>query len=150
MWNRKSNNRRQIVESLRTIALFADCSDAELVRIDGLLSEIRVAPGRKLMGHGAAALQFMIVRDGYGSVSAGDQDIGRVGPGSHVGERTFQGEAWNATITAMTPMDVLVLNAAEFATLLAEVPSVKAKLEPESVAPKSTPAPVTHFDLAQA
>jgi len=121
-------NRRLIAQYLRRVSLFAECSDDELLRIDSLMTELHVPPGRRLMGRGTAAVQFIIVRDGYGSVRNGLEEIGRLGPGSFIGERTFKGEAWNATVTAVTPMDILVLNAGEFASLLAEAPTVRRRV----------------------
>lgn len=144
----RHGERKQIVSSLRRVSLFADCSDRELLAIDGLLSEIRIMPGRTLGGRGAASLQFMIVVDGYARVSENGTDIGRLGPGSFVGERTFQGETWNASINAITPMMVYVLNAGEFASLLRAAPSVKSRIEDQSIAqPVATPA--VRLGLAQ-
>jgi len=128
-------NRRLITESLRRVSLFAECSDEELLRIDSLMTEVHVAPGRRLMGRGTRALQFIIVQDGYGSVRNGLEEIGRVGPGSFIGERTFKGEEWSATVTAVTPMNLLVLNAGELASLLGEAPTIRRRVLGLSPAP---------------
>lgn len=125
---RAKTERRRNAEPLRRVSLFADCSDRELMRIDGLLTEMTVAAGRMLMGRGTASLQFMFVSDGYGRVSADGEDIGRVGPGSYVGEHTFRGQLWNATITALTPMTVYVLHAGELATLMEDIPSIRKRI----------------------
>lgn len=145
----RHSEQKQIVESLRRVSLFADCSANELLAIDGLLSELRLTPGRTLMSRGAASLQFMIVIDGYAKVSSKGTDIGRVGPGSYIGERTFHGESWNATITSITPMSVYVLNAGEFAQLLREAPSVKARIENQPTV-EPAPAPAVRLGFATA
>lgn len=146
---RAKAERKRNAAALRKVSLFTDCSDRELIRIDRLLTELNVSPGRTLMGRGTAALQFMIVSDGYGRVSADGADIGRVGPGSYVGEHTFRGQAWNATITALTPMTVYVLNAGELATLLEDVPSLKERIA-GAAAPQPQPQAVAQPGFAHA
>ncbi|MGH2794916.1 MAG: cyclic nucleotide-binding domain-containing protein [Actinomycetota bacterium] len=139
---RAKTERKRIVESLRRVSLFADCDDRELLQIDRLFTGLELKLGKTLATRGTAKLQFVIVCDGYGRVTSPGEDIGRVGPGSYVGEHTFQGSGWDATITALTPMSVLVLNASEFASLLRVAPSVKARMERESATrPIAEPAP---------
>ena len=142
--------RKQMAASLRKVSLFADCTDRELLQIDRLMTELNVASGRKLIGRGTAALEFVIVREGYGRVSTDGQDIGRVGRGSYIGEHTFRGQPWNATVTALTPMTVFVLNAGEFARLLSDVPKLRGRIAGDA----PTLLPVAHTvvrpELAQA
>lgn len=145
----RTRERRAVAGSLRRIPLFAECTDQELLRIDSLLAGLEVAPGRVLMGRGSGALQFMIVIDGYGRVSSDGCEIGTVGPGSHVGERILHGATWNATITAITPMSVLVLNAGEVAALVREFPSVRARME-QGVASRTVVEPVMRPGYAHA
>lgn len=146
---RARTERRRNAAALRKVSLFADCSDRELTRIDRLMTELSVAPGRKLMGRGTAALQFMFVAEGYGRIGADGGDIGRVGPDSYVGEHTFSGQAWNATITALTPMTVYVLNAGELATLLEDVPSLRKRLA-GAASPEPEPHPIAQPGLVHA
>ena len=129
---------KEIIRSLRGVSLFADCTDKELLRIDGLLTELSISAGRTLMGGGSATLQFIVVCDGYGQVSSDGREIGRVGPGSHIGAQSLYGDSGRAKVVALTPMTVLIMNVGELATMLADVPSVAAKLE-ESTAPKLAP-----------
>lgn len=145
---RGRTERKQIAASLRKVSLFADCTDRELLLIDRLMTELNVAPGRTLMGRGTAALQFVIVRGGYGRVSADGQEIGHVGPGSYIGEHTFRGQPWKATITAVTPMSVFVLNAGELAGLLSDFPALRDRIETGEPAPQPVPNPVIHPELA--
>jgi len=145
---RGRTERKQIAASLRKVSLFADCTDRELLQIDRLMTELTVGPGRTLMGRGTAALQFVIVREGYGRVSANGQDIGRLGPGSHIGEHTFRGQPWNATITALTPMSFFVLNAGELAGLLSDIPALRARIAEGARAPMTVPSPAVHPELA--
>jgi len=109
----RTTGRREIIRSLRSVSLFADCTDGELLRIDALLTELNVSAGRTLMGAGSAALQFMVVCDGYGEVSSDGREIGRVGPGSHIGARCLYGEIGRAKVVALTPMTVLTMNVGE-------------------------------------
>jgi len=145
---RRRTERKQIAAGLRKVPLFADCTDRELFQIDRLMTELAAAPGRTLMGRGTAALQFIIVREGYGRVSANGQDIGRVGPGSYIGEHTFRGQPWNATITALTPMTVFVLNASELAAVLRDIPALRERIVAGEPARQPEPRPVARPELA--
>lgn len=146
---RGNAERRRTAEGLRKVSLFADCSERDLMRIDRLLTEITVSAGRMLMGRGTASLQFMFVIDGYGRVCADGEDIGRVGPGSYVGEHTFRGQPWNATITALTPMTVYVLHAGELATLMEDIPSIRKRIARQAE-PETEPRRVPQTGLAHA
>jgi CRP-like cAMP-binding protein len=134
----RTKGRREIIRSLRSVTLFAECTDKELLRIDELLTEVNVSAGKTLIGAGSAALQFMVVCDGYGQVSSDGQGIGRVGPGSHIGARSLYGQTGRANVVALTPMTVLIMNVGELATMLSDVPSVAAKLE-EAETPQPAP-----------
>lgn len=122
-------DRARAVETLRKVALFDGCTDDELARIDRLFTEVRVAPDRVVMSRGSSALQFVVVREGYARVTSEGEDIGRVGPGSHIGERALVGATWRARIVALTEMRVLVMNAGELASMLHEVPSLRERIE---------------------
>ncbi|HLF98843.1 MAG TPA: cyclic nucleotide-binding domain-containing protein [Acidimicrobiia bacterium] len=125
-----AREQRKVIESLRHVALFANCSDAELTEIDGLVSEISIDTGRTLMSAGDGGLEFVVVVDGWASVTRDDEEIAKVGPGSFVGELALiDKRPRTATVTAITPMRLWVLHEGEFATLLGAVPCVKKKIE---------------------
>ena len=77
-------------DDLRSLTLFAGCSEPELVHAASLLTTIDASPGRVLMTQGHGACQFVIVADGHIEVvhhHDGSPDLRvTLGPDSHVGE----------------------------------------------------------------
>ena len=120
---------------LRNVNLFADCTDDDLAKIDSLLTQISVRPGEVLTKEGSSGFSFMIITDGFALVTRHGEEIGRLRPGSFVGEMALIEQAIrSATVTAITPMTVYVLNFGEFRDLMRWVPSVAAKVEAAAAA----------------
>lgn len=121
--------KRQAVRTLRRLALFRDCSPAELAAIDSLLTEIRVPEGRVLMHEGTRGLDFVVVAEGTAVVERNGRVLNEVGPGSFVGELALlDGLPRTATVTAAAPMRVYALNRFEFHRLLEVAPTVQAQV----------------------
>jgi CRP-like cAMP-binding protein len=105
--------------TLRNLAVFAGLSDAELRRVDALTCEIAVLPGTVLMKQGQVGREVFIVAAGVADVSVDRRTVARVGPGEPLGEMALlEGAPRSATVTALTPMRVLVLDPGQFADLL--------------------------------
>lgn len=114
---------------LRSVALFADCSDEDLAKIDSLLTQIALKPGEVLTREGSSGFEFMIITDGFAQVSRHGEEIGRLKPGSFLGEMALiDHERRSATVTAITAMTVFVMNLGEFQDLMRYVPSVAARV----------------------
>jgi CRP-like cAMP-binding protein len=118
------------VELLRGVPLFSSCSKRELSRIASLADQIEVPAGKALTREGDRGSEFFVVVEGQARVMV--RDRGRVpplGPGASFGELSLldQGPR-SATVEAETDMQLLVLNARSFSSLLAEVPSVARKV----------------------
>jgi CRP-like cAMP-binding protein len=122
--------RRQRESYLRDLELFADCTPAELEAIDSLATRLRVDQGQVLLHEGRRDRQFMVIVEGQVGVSRGQgAPIAVLRRGDFVGEiAMLTGEARSATVTALTPLELLVCNAWEFDALLRTAPSVKDKL----------------------
>jgi len=118
------------IELLRGVPLFSSCSKRELSRIASLTDQVEVPEGKVLMREGDPGSEFFVVVEGQARVVV--RDRGRVTPlepGASFGELSLldQGPR-SATVEAETDMEVLVLDARSFSSLLAEVPSVARKL----------------------
>jgi len=122
--------RTQRGSHLRDLELFADCTTAELCAVDSLTTRLRLDQGRILVREGATDRQFMVIVEGWVGVSRTDgAPIAVLSRGDFVGEMAMlTGAGRSATVTAMTPVEVLVCNAQEFGTLVTTAPSVKEKL----------------------
>ena len=85
----------------------------------------QVAPGTKLLVEQTPGTEVLLVLSGYASCSIGQTALTIFGPGDFFGEvAALDGGLRTATVTAISPMEALVLPAEDFSTLLAEVPSL--------------------------
>jgi CRP/FNR family transcriptional regulator, cyclic AMP receptor protein len=125
----RRGRRTSKVELLRGVSLFSACSHSELRRIGSLADEVDVPQGRVLTREGETGQEFFVVVDGEAEVSVGERSVGTLGPGSSFGEMSlFDQGPRSATVTALTDMRLLVLDARSFAALIREVPSVALKI----------------------
>jgi CRP-like cAMP-binding protein len=115
---------------LRDLELFADCAPAELAAVDSLATRLQLAPGRVLLREGAMDRQFMVLLDGEIGVSRHPgTPVAVLSTGDFVGEMALlTGKENSATVTALTPVEILVCNAGEFRALVDRAPSVREKV----------------------
>jgi CRP-like cAMP-binding protein len=115
--------------ALAEIDFFKGCTERELTDISRLAVERDVAPGEELC-HESAFEQFaFVVLDGEATVTAHGEEVGVVGAGDVVGELAMLGDGRRtATLTARTPMTVLVLEPDEVDSVLAADPSSAKRL----------------------
>jgi len=126
---RPTTKNRHMAASLRTISLFESCSDAELRRIDGLLTRLEIEAGQTLLSEGAIGRQFVIIAAGWARVTRAGVELGLLGPGSFFGEMALLGTPQRtATVSAICPMVVETVNPGEFRELLRAAPSVYEKV----------------------
>lgn len=125
---RKSKDAK--VELLRGVPLFSACSKRELSRIAALADQVEVQEGTVLTREGDSGREFFVVVEGRARVLVGDRGrVTALGPGASFGEMSLldQGPR-SASVEAETDMQLLVLDARSFSTLLDEVPSVARKV----------------------
>ena len=104
---------------LRGFPLLAGLSDAELRHVDSLTCEIEVPAGAVLMKQGQVGREVFIVASGVADVEIDGKTVARVGRGEPLGEMALlESKPRSATVTALTPMHVLVLDPGQFADLL--------------------------------
>jgi voltage-gated potassium channel len=122
--------RDQILDHLRRVRSFADCSDDELVAIHGLMSEVTIDAGETLTKQGDVGRAFIVITDGHATVEKDGEEIAGVMEGSFVGELALLDKTRRvATVTAITPLRAYVLDASHFDELLEESPTLRAKIE---------------------
>jgi CRP-like cAMP-binding protein len=107
------------VESLHEVGLFADCSTKELRSVARLCTKLDLDKGFVLTTQGAPGRECFVISTGDAEVTIGNRVVARVGPGDCVGEMSLLDRGLRtATVTALTPMTVYTLSAAEFRSLL--------------------------------
>ena len=117
----RNHDRAARVEVLRGMEMFAALSDAELARVDAHVSEARVDAGTTLMAQGDPGREALIVVDGVAEVRVDGVIVGSVSSGDLVGETALLDLGpRTATVVALTPMRLYVLDPSEFAWLFSQ------------------------------
>jgi cAMP-dependent protein kinase regulator len=117
------------LEPLRGVSLFRGATDAELVEISKVTTELALDAGTTLATQGTAAREAFVILEGEAEVTVDGQHVATVGEGACVGEVALLDHgARSATVTAVSPMRVLVLDPREFHSLLLSVPSITVKV----------------------
>jgi CRP-like cAMP-binding protein len=116
---RRRQSESQRVVQLRSLELLAGLEERELAKVSTLSTLVELPAGHALCGEGEPGRECFIVASGEASVSRDGSEVARVGTGQILGEMALlgPGHVRNATVTALTPMWVLVLNPREFSTL---------------------------------
>ena len=113
------------VTVLENIDLFSGSNTKTLERIASITTEVECEQGRVLCKEGVGGDECFMIVDGSASVTIGGNEIGTVGPGSIVGELALLDPGpRTATVTAATPMRLLVFSRSEFTTLIYSAPDV--------------------------
>lgn len=117
------------LQHLGSVPLFSSCTTRDLQKIAKASDEIAIEAGKVLVEQDAIGHEFFVIVEGTAQVTRNGHDVATMGPGDYFGELAlFDGGPRTATVTATTPMRVLVLGQREFAGLLDEVPGLTHKV----------------------
>src|SRR5579862_3811973 len=120
---------RKIIDDLRAVPLFSACSNAELRSIASLGTEVSVADGTVLTRQGASGSEFFLISKGRVRCLIDGKEVAVLETGDFFGEMALLDKGpRHATVIADGPVDLLVLDAREFRTLLEQAPSIARKL----------------------
>jgi CRP-like cAMP-binding protein len=113
------------LEALRHIGLFEGVSKRALVQIDQV-SEVRTAlEGDIVIAQGERGCEAMVVLQGSAAVSRGKRRLGVVTVGEVFGEMALlDDQPRSATVTALEPMRMLVIDGRAFRKLMVKVPGL--------------------------
>lgn len=113
-------------ELLASLPLFRACTTKELKQIEALVDQVSVEAGHVLTRQGAAGTEAFVIVKGEAKVEVDDAVVANVGMGEMVGEMSLLDHASrrSATVTATTPMELLVLDPRSFSTMLDAHPTV--------------------------
>ena len=127
MMSRRTSSAK--VALLSNVALFAGCNQKELAKVASLVDEVDLAAGTVIAREGQRGHEFFVLAEGTVTVSMPDGSTVSLGPGSFFGEMALlDGGPRVATVTAATPVVLLVVDRRSFASLLRETPSVTEKM----------------------
>jgi CRP-like cAMP-binding protein len=114
------------IDDLRHIALFAQMSEADLVRLAALGEPVDAEAGAILIDQGDVGTECFLVVEGDAAVLAGGNHVATINKCTIVGEMALIGhKPRNASVIAQTPMRLLSFNISSFKKLLAEMPAAQ-------------------------
>ena len=73
---------RKLVEQLRTVPLFSDCSARELASLGRFLRGVDFPAGRQIVEEGKTGTGLHVIVEGEARVVVGDRTRRRLGPGA--------------------------------------------------------------------
>jgi voltage-gated potassium channel len=89
-----------------------------------------VGAGVNLTGEGTSGYSFFVLQGGTATVTINGIEVRTLGPGDFFGELALLGDGRRtATVTTVTPSQVLVLFGTEFRRLQQEHPDIAARIE---------------------
>jgi CRP-like cAMP-binding protein len=114
---------------VKAIPLFAGLSRKECRALAQRADEIDLADGKALVREGEWAYEFFAIEEGTVEVRRGDQLLGELGRGDFFGEMGLMADTRrNATVTATSPVTVVVMTAQAFRQTARELPEVAEKI----------------------
>lgn len=117
------------VELIRGVPLFSELGRKQLEEVASIADEIDLKPGTDLTIEGTPGRQFFVLIEGEATVTQGDREINRMGPGDFFGEIALvKDEPRTASVVAETPVRTLVITARSFRTLLDRSPEIEGKV----------------------
>jgi CRP/FNR family transcriptional regulator, cyclic AMP receptor protein len=117
------------LEVLKRVPLFAGCSKKELAEIATLTDELTLPEGKVLIREGERGHEFFALVDGEVDITAKGRKAKHLEGGTFFGEMALvSSRPRNATVTATTPVRVLVLHESAFRKLLHDSPKIQLKV----------------------
>jgi CRP/FNR family transcriptional regulator, cyclic AMP receptor protein len=127
-------SRQQQVAQLQRVALFERCSKRDLSRLAAKVRFEQVDAGHVLLTAGSPSRNLYLIVAGTAAVERDGRRVATLGPGDVVGELgVILDRPRNATVSAETPIEWLVLDRAALRSAIDEIPGLGWKLL-ESVA----------------
>lgn len=109
------------IEMLRRVPALAAYSDAQLADLAALVDELALESGHVLTREGTTGREAFLIVDGEATVTIAGELVATVGPGQFVGEMSLlEHQPCTATVTAVSPMHVLVMDPRSFGTVLSD------------------------------
>jgi CRP/FNR family transcriptional regulator, cyclic AMP receptor protein len=121
--------RNTYTEHLARVPIFSACTKRELELIARRGTDIVFDAGAQVVREGSQGYEFFVIVDGKASVSRAGRQVATLGPGDFFGELSLLDRTpRNATVTADTRLETVVVSSQEFRSLLEEAPGLTYKL----------------------
>jgi CRP-like cAMP-binding protein len=126
---RRNRTQSDYLGHLASVPLFSQCQKAELRNLARRTADITAEPGQVLIREGHGAYDFFVIISGEAEVTRSGQVAARLVEGEWFGELGLLDPALrDATVTAVTPMELIVLAQWDFEQALEEAPGMTRRL----------------------
>jgi CRP-like cAMP-binding protein len=120
---------KQQIDLLKAVPLFSGCSQSDLRAIAQLGTPVSVESGELLTAQGSIGREFFLVLSGIASCRLGKREVAEFTTGGYFGELALlHGGIRTADVVAETDMELLVLDAREFKSMLMMTPRIGVKM----------------------
>lgn len=117
---------------LEGVDLFRALSKPELHQLAQWTDEVDVPAGKVLGREGEFAYEFFVIEEGTAEVDIGGEKVTTLGPGEWFGEiGLIASERRTGTVTAKTPMRLIVMFGPNFREMARSMPAVATTIEAE-------------------
>jgi len=117
--------RQAAVDRLTSVDHFRDCTREQLEDVVRLAERVQVGGGEVLAREGRVGREFFLILSGTVAVTQRARRVNTLGPGDFFGELAAMNPGpRNATVTALSDLDVLIIGPREFAAM-ADIPGFR-------------------------
>ena len=117
------------VDLLRRVPLFAALGKRDLERLGGIADELDLGATRTLIKEGTRGREFFVLVEGEAKVTKDDRRLATMRAGDFFGEIALITDVpRTTTVTADTPVRLLVMTKRDFQRLLREQPQIQRKV----------------------
>ena len=121
--------REDVLGYLTRTPLFSACSKKDLALVSKHSEHLKIPAGTEMTTEGKVGYEFYVIIDGKATVTKKGKQVALLGPGDSFGELSLLDRSpRNATVTADSDMDIVLLGQREFNALLDLIPTLAHKL----------------------
>jgi CRP/FNR family cyclic AMP-dependent transcriptional regulator len=122
---RVTGSAKQLIEHLQSVPDLGACSKKQLEEVARLADQLTVHAGEVLTKEARIGRDLFVILSGDASVTRAGKEIATLGAGDYFGElAAINPGPRNATVTAVTDLDVLIIGPREFGAMV-EIPGFR-------------------------
>lgn len=110
---------------LHDVPFFSVLKKGDLEFVAQQTDEVDVPAGKALATEGEIGHEFFVIESGNAEVTRAGEKVGTLGPGDFFGEMALlEEDRRTATVTALSPMTLVVMTRSSFRAMDASMPSI--------------------------
>jgi CRP-like cAMP-binding protein len=116
-------------QRLKTVPLFSGLSKGQLEQLGEWLDEVDLPPGKRLLGEGSLAYEFVVIETGSASVTIDGHRVNDLGAGDFFGEVALLATPRRtASVETTSAMRAAVMTGVNFRAMVREFPQIAEKV----------------------